>query len=346
VHPAGRSSFYDPTVSWASLIGYIRAVRQFAMTRSPRLPASSLARITAAEGGDPAPPRYLQVPGGRLGYRRYPAETTRRALVLIHGSAGFGEQFQTLARLIARWDLAQVYTLDMRGHGLSDGPRGHAVDGPSRMVEDVVAFVAHLRETGAAERVILGGHSAGGGLILGVSRHAPELADAYLFMAPFLGVDSPTNRAHFGGWVKVRPFRLLALMAANLFGVSRFNQATVLDFDAQARARDPRYVAGWSLNTLLAFGPGRWMKRAPPIPVERPVLVLAGTGDECFRQPLYRHAFKVVAPHAEIPDVGACGHWDLLVDMKSIALIGAWVANQPETQAQKSASEPHLKKVS
>jgi non-heme chloroperoxidase len=100
-----------------------------------------------------------------------------------------------------------------------------------------------------------------------------------------------------------------------------------------ACSHDPRYAASWSFNTRLAFGPGRWLNKTMPIIDDKPVLVLAGERDECFVQPLYRDAFKLVAPHAEIPSVGAGGHWDLLTEPKAIEALGAWLATQPDPGA-------------
>jgi alpha-beta hydrolase superfamily lysophospholipase len=212
---------------------------------------------------------------------------------------------------------------------------------PDQLVDDIAAFIAHVRQADEVDSVVLGGHSAGGGLVLGAARSRPEAADAYLFLAPYLGLGGPASRPHFGGWVRLRILPLLAVAAANLLGVARFNDTTVLDFDPDACARDGRYVPSWSFNTLLAFGPGRWMRHAAPIPEDRPVLVLAGAGDECFDYRSYRDAFDVVAPHAENPDVGPCGHWDLLVDLKAISLIGAWLARRPGSHRTNSAQRGH-----
>lgn len=320
---------YDPEISWKTLFAYAMAIGQFLGMRAPDLAPSSLDKITALDDAGLPPARFLPMPGGALGYRRYEADS-RRALVLVHGSGCFGDQLHALARDVAARNLACVYTLNMRGHGLSDGKPGHAAKSAHHMVYDLAAFIGHLRRTGAADSVILGGHSAGGGLVLGFARSAAHtLVDGYLFLAPFLGLGSPVNRPYFGGWVKIRPLQLLAVSLANVLGMRRFNDTTVVDFDKAACAREPRFVPNWSFNTLLAFGPGRWTAQAPPIAADKPVLLVAGAHDECFRQPLYRDAFTAVAPHAEIAEVEG-GHWDILVDGDAIGAVEAWLSNMPE----------------
>lgn len=308
---------------------YARAVSEFTRSTAPELPRSSFARISSMDLSDLPRRRYLAVDGCRLGYRCYKAPSSSRVLVLVHGSGCFGDLFHQMAKTIAGRDLAQVYTLDMRGHGLSDGERGHAVRHAGDMIADIAAFIEHVKAERPDAHVTLGGHSAGGGVVLAFSRSPMrDLVSSYLFLAPFLGLGSNVNRPHFGGWVKLRGFRLRLLSFLNVLGIKRFNQTTVVDFNVGASG-DKRYTSSWSFSTLLAFGPGRWLDKVPPIPSDKPVLVLAGEGDECFAQPLYRDAFQVVAPHAQIPNAGRGGHWDLLVEPRAISELGSWLERLP-----------------
>lgn len=328
----------DMNLNWRSAMVYARAIKDFTRSEAPELRRASFEKIAASDWSDLPAAQQFQVKGGTLGFRHYPASASRRRLVLVHGSACFGDLMHEMAVRIARKNMAHVYTLDMRGHGLSSGPRGHAVNDPNEMVADIAAFLQHLRSAVGDPYIVLGGHSAGGGLVLAFARsEAQRLASAYLFLAPFLGLGSNLNRPHFGGWVRrLHISRLRALSAANLLGIKRFNDTTVVDFNV-GPAGDPRYVASWSFNTLLAFGPGRWMADAAPLPREKPVLVLAGRDDECFAQPLYAEAFKLVAPHAEVAEVGPGGHWDLLVDNQAIQLINGWLSRQPGAVADEAA---------
>lgn len=326
---------YDPAISWSNLVQYVRAVREFTRAEPPELPASAFERISETDWDTlPAARMFRLSDGGYLGFRHYAAPHSGRTLVLVHGSACFGDQLHGMAEAIAEAGLAQVFTLNMRGHGLSGGARGHAVDAPNQMVCDIEAFVRRLKSDRPHQPIVLGGHSAGGGLVLGFSRTpAARLASGFLFIAPFLGLGSPVNRPYFGGWARQRNFALRALVLANLFGIKRFNDVTVVDFDPDACGGEPRYTPGWSFNTLLAFGPGRWVDDAPPIPEHKPVLVLAGSADECFVQPLYRQAFDRIAPQAEIPDVGPVGHWDVMVEPRAIAALAAWLCRLPAYRA-------------
>jgi alpha-beta hydrolase superfamily lysophospholipase len=315
-------------VEWRSLLAYVRALEDFTRSAPAGLTAATFARINAAPWIDtPAHREFEARDGCRLAYRAHAAAQSSQVVVLVHGSAGYGDQMGTIARRLAEANVATAYTIDMRGHGESDGRSGHAVRHPWQLTEDLSDFVAYVREAHPGARLCLAGHSAGGGLVLGLARsEADRLVDSYLFLAPFLGLGCPANRPYFGGWVSLRGLKLRAITLANLFGVERFNDATVIDFDIR-EATDPRYTPNWSYNTMLAFGPGHWLPDAPPIAAGKPVLVLAGDKDDCFDAALYGDAFAKVAPHALIRSVGPMGHWDLLVSDEAVAETGKWLSD-------------------
>ena len=317
---------HAPGVEWRTLFVYERALRHF--TRSGRRPFPATAFDRLPEIRDDGLPRahFLDMGDGTaLGFRRYEAASDVH-LVLIHGAGCFGDQLHSIASAVSGSGKARVYTLNMRGHGLTDGDKGHAVSDPGQIIADVGRFLAKLREERPDDRIVLGGHSAGGGVVLGLSRsEARDLVDGYVFLAPYLGLGSPTVRPYFGGWTRLRAMRMKALVLANLFGVRWLNNMTVVDFDLDAAPHDPRFVRHWSFNTMMAFGAGRWIPDAEPITPAKPVLLLAGETDECFDQSRYREALDVVAPHADMPPVGQCGHFDLLVDRVVADALCGWI---------------------
>lgn len=321
-----ESTRYCPEIGWKSLLTYERALREFNSNTSANLSYSAFAGLSAIDAATLPTSRSFSARDGRkLGYRCYDADSSIQ-LVLIHGAGCFGDQLHQIAYRVAHTGRARAYTLNMRGHGLSEGERGHAVTSARQIVEDVSEFLTWLKTKRPNDQIILAGHSAGGGVALGVSRtQACDLLSGYVFLAPYLGLGSPTIRPRFGGWVKVRGWTFRTLILLNLLGIRRFNNKTVVDFNMDACLHDPRFVRSWSFNSTLAFGPGNWLASASPIPAEKPVLALAGESDQCFVQSLYRDAFKIIAPHADMLAVGPRGHWDLLADPGTIAALEKWL---------------------
>jgi alpha-beta hydrolase superfamily lysophospholipase len=342
----------DTQLSWRTLYGYARAVSAFSKSVLPDLTRASFERLASAGGAATSNADHVALPPHEafatsdnypLAYRHYGSRSTRRVVILVHGAGCFGDQMHALAQHLSLHDIADVYTLDMRGHGLSPGRPGHAVDEPRQMITDVADFIAFAARRHNGSPIVLGGHSAGGGLVLAISRSPlHRLVSAYFFLAPFLGLGSPVNRPYFGGWVRLRGVRLRLLSLLSALGVTRFNGNTVVEFAPAARALDKRYIPSWSFNTTLAFGPGLWVEKKQPIGTDVPVLVLSGDNDECFNASLYPAAFKIVAPHAEVCSMGAIGHWDLLVDPAMLNAVERWLARQ----GVKRAGAPRIVKAS
>jgi pimeloyl-ACP methyl ester carboxylesterase len=114
----------------------------------------------------------ITLPGGVQFYYRRRAGGNRLApLVLVHGAGGNHMHWPAELRCLPD---AVVYSLDLPGHGKSDGP-GLADIGA--YAETVHAFVSAL----GLARFVLAGHSMGGAIALEYALHyAPELAGLVL----------------------------------------------------------------------------------------------------------------------------------------------------------------------
>jgi len=112
-------------------------------------------------------PRTLTRPGQpALAYYLSPPEGAQRgSVLLLHG---YAEHQGRYAHVVSRWTARGLYVvgLDLRGHGASEGRRGH-VHRFSDYVDDANALVAELQRdpiwTGSSTRApVIFGHSLGG----------------------------------------------------------------------------------------------------------------------------------------------------------------------------------------
>ncbi len=323
--PAARD---ETGLTWRTLLQYARAAKDFTATPSVSLPATSFDKLTAADRSCLPPAEMFELAdAGQMAFRRYgPAGEGAALVLLIHGSGGHAGQLHGLARAIAGQGLGEVYALDLRGHGSSPGRRGHAVRHHDQLCADVCEFLHFMHRSRPAAPVVIGGHSAGGGLALRVLRSpAGRRLSGCFFLAPYLGLGSATIRPLFGGWVGVRAKRLRALALANVLGIRWFNGSTTVAFNLGPLGHDPAYAPSWSFNTMLAFGPGLWSATSPPVDPRIPVLSICGDRDECFFGDAYPDAFRILAPHAELASVECCGHWDILVDPGALTIVTGWL---------------------
>src|SRR4051794_12318803 len=78
------------------------------------------------------------VGGLSLYYRGWEADDPRAAILIVHGLAEHSGRYQEFGRAMAGYGLS-TYALDLRGHGMSDGRRGH-VDRFDLLLQDVDRF--------------------------------------------------------------------------------------------------------------------------------------------------------------------------------------------------------------
>ena len=120
------------------------------------------ARVTLATGLTTVAYRWL--PGGR----------PRGLVVGVHGFAEHAGRYEHVGRYLAERGFA-LYMYDLRGHGLSEAPRGY-VERFDQFVEDTLAFVRLARGEVGAKPFLLG-HSMGGLIaVYAASRAGAELS--------------------------------------------------------------------------------------------------------------------------------------------------------------------------
>ncbi len=138
-----------------------------------RQPASEITgKITAKDGTN-------------LFYRQNPVENERARILLVHG---IGEHCGRYAHVIDRLKAKGIstWTYDHRGHGSSDGKRGH-VDSFSDYISDLECMLAKAR-IGMSDgtKFFLLGHSMGGLIVLNFAERNSETFDGIIASSPGL----------------------------------------------------------------------------------------------------------------------------------------------------------------
>ncbi len=129
---------------------------------------------------------YLEGTGGvRVFYRAWEVADPAGCVLFVHGLGEHGGRYDRLAEVVGTLDL-DLYAIDLRGHGRSQGRRGH--------VSDFACFLRDLdrlrrragRET-AGRATFLVGHSLGG-LVVGryAEAFAPDGLRGVVFVSPFV----------------------------------------------------------------------------------------------------------------------------------------------------------------
>ena len=232
--------------------------------------------------------------GTPLAYRHYSSDSDR-IVILLHGAGWHSRYFLPLAEFISSEGLAQVYTPDLRGHGLDPERRGD-VDYVDQLEDDLADLIAIIQKDNPESMLIVGGHSSGGGLAIRFAgSQYGQKAHAYLLMSPFLKYNAPTTRLNSGGFAMPYTGRIIGLVMLNNVGVRWFNYLTVMKFNMPERARDGTETLSYSYRLTTAYAPHDYEKDLRAI--TQPLLVVAGTKDETM---IYCQYEPVISQYATV----------------------------------------------
>lgn len=229
-----------------------------------------MGQLFEASKNEPSPPEPVFIAasdGVKLALRCYKPPASKPApqavLVFYHGGGAYSAGgYPLLARGLADKYNIQVYTPDLRGHGMSEGDRGDSPTAHQVSCLDVNTVLNHvIAETADLEvPIYLGGHSSGAGLALNYATTAtdPKFKDqlsGYLLVSPQLGPmakvahDDSADREEFAK-VQVCPFILNAIT-----GAMGHYPAVQFQYPKDVLEEDKQLVAFNTVNMANAISP-------------------------------------------------------------------------------------------
>ncbi len=128
--------------------------------------------------------------GTTIHYRNYIPEEKRFQVVVSHGLGEHSGRYENVVRTLCPMG-ASLWIHDHRGHGRSQGKRGH-VDDFNDYVQDLKTLIeiARIDQTDALPFLLLG-HSMGGLIALSFVCQYPRNIDGLIVSSPLLGVNKP-----------------------------------------------------------------------------------------------------------------------------------------------------------
>ncbi|MEM8593395.1 MAG: lysophospholipase [Pseudomonadota bacterium] len=208
----------------------------------------------------------------RLRVVQHVVDQEKALVCFVHG---LGEHVGRYAHVIEALNASgfSVALFDLRGHGMSDGKRGHAPD-YSALMDDIALFIETVAST--STHVFLYGHSLGGNLAVNFAlRRRPDVRGVIATSPAFEPAFKPPKWKLF--------FGKLAYIIAPSLALS--NELSVCDI-----SRDPEVVAAYLNDPLVhdrlsarlgmdILKTGQWAL-ANAHRVIAPMLIMHGTDDK------------------------------------------------------------------
>lgn len=219
------------------------------------------------------------------------AKQSEHTIILIHGVGSNAYMYNKTAGLLQESTQAEVYAIDLRGHGQSEGKSGD-VDYINQYVDDLADILRTIRKEKPNGKIIIAGHSMGGGVALRYAMAKEyEQPDGFLLFAPIIGHNSPAlpqkqakEIVDEEPFMKIHLERIIGLTLLNEIENHDYDSLPVLFFNLPEAVPLRRY----SNRANKSMTPDDYV--AGLNAVNKPLLVLIGTEDEAFSPEVTKEA--------------------------------------------------------
>lgn len=267
--------------------------------------------------------KYFEARDGReIFYRLLPGEI-EVIVVLVHGSGSEGRYLLPLAEKLNASLNISVAVVDLRGHGRSALGGMGDTEYLGQLEYDLEDLKRVIKADFPGSKIILGGHSSGGGLAVKYGGTNLDQYDGFVLMAPYLGYKAPTVRPDSGGWVQVAQSRYIGMAMLNSVGIKLLNHLPVLFFNRSEAIDDDLQVDSYTYRMNESFSPQSYTSDLKAN--GKPILVLVGEEDEAFYAEKFSEVFIDNAPHAELTLIPNAKHLDLPGKQEVANLMVDWL---------------------
>lgn len=269
---------------------------------------------------------YTTRDGVRIACRVFePRGDARAVLVFLHGAALNSQLYAPIGVRLSSIFRMRVVLVDMRGHGESDGRRGH-VEYIGQLEDDIHDVLNALKRESPARPLFLGAHSAGSSVIVRYAGLKGAISpDGYVFVSALLvknpvftinsGQEKSVNNGAKDVVSKFHLMRLVLLDILNRLGFTAFNTLPIVHFqfpqNIGMKAR--REVESYSYNMFRQMDVQNYYCGFKNI--DRPLLMIIGQADALVPPENLRIVFDQYVPSGiekSFKVLAKCDHFSVI----------------------------------
>lgn len=260
--------------------------------------------------------------GKQLEYRHYSFESNI-VIVILHGSGWHSEYLQPLADNLRTNSRAHIITPNLRGHGINPCNRGDILYA-NQLIDDLNDLILFIKSKIPMAKIILGGHSSGGGLAIRYagSKYNNDI-NGYFFLAPYLKYNAPSTKKNSGGWVHVHTPRIIGLSILNFYRIKLFNHLKTIEFNMPHTVRNGTETLSYSYRLMVGYAPNHYKNDLKKI--FQPAFLGVGLEDESFNAKEYPQEVQKVN-NIKITFIENCSHLELVSNNELFEKLNKWLA--------------------
>jgi len=266
---------------------------------------------------------YSTRDGDTLSFRRYLAMSDVH-VILLHGSSAHSAYLDPFAKHLSDLDIANVYALDLRGHGPNPKCRGD-INYIGQIEDDIADLIAHIQlNVGESAKFIIAGHSSGGGMALRFagSQYSSLVSGAFL-LAPYFGHNAPMARKNAGGWAMPSIAKIIGISILNGFGVQRYNGMKVLKFNLPEKYHTGYETLQYSFRLMNGLHPLDY--QASLSCMRAPLLIVVDSKDEALHATKFESNVLPYKADTEVSYIQGSSHLGIVLNDSAMAEVAAWI---------------------
>lgn len=254
---------------------------------------------------------------------QFPKESPN-TILLIHGVKSDASEYLKTAQMLQQSTQTEVYAIDLRGHGKSFGKSGD-VDYINQYADDLADIVGSIRKNKPNGRIVIAGHSMGGGVALRYAMaNYKEKVDGFLLFAPLIGHNSPaipqgqvTENKSAEPFMKIHIARIIGLKMLNEINRHKQDSLAVLFFNSPLGTP----LRTYTYRANMSMAPNDYVEGLKAVNV--PMLVLIGSEDEAFNAEALKKAVLEYS-NGKVHIVKGASHEGIRINPQSFLFIKEW----------------------